>query len=109
MVIPNAERNPDFSEFYCFSFVVLIHFLCLHKENESKEMHPVALGPPDFLALLKGAEILKTRLARTVQNLFPAPFAVLSKCQWGEIKNNTGSSPASSNPLIFLDFVSSPE
>ncbi len=45
---------------------LLVHFLCMPKENEPKEKAPVAFGPSDFLALLEAVRNLQTRFAQTV-------------------------------------------
>jgi hypothetical protein len=45
---------------------IIVHFLCLPKENEPKERAPVPLGPADCLALLEAAGNLQTRFAQTV-------------------------------------------
>jgi len=43
------------------NLLLIVHFLCLPKENEPKEKAPVPFGPLDSVVLLKAAGILKTR------------------------------------------------
>jgi hypothetical protein len=46
---------------------IFVHFLCMPKENEPKEMAPVTLGPAGTLRAVQSAWSLKTRCAQTVQ------------------------------------------